>query len=273
MSPISLAFASLIFCSLLMIFGWWTAQRLDNYSIVDALWSLSFAIIAPVIAALSLGHPLRRIVIATCFVAWSARLGIHLARRIFGHIDQEDSRYQELRREYGANVRARFFLFFQMQAVSIPLLLIPVLIISANPEEIAHPLEFLGVGIFLIGWIGETIADYQLKRFVSQPQNRGQVCQVGLWNYSRHPNYFFEAVIWLGFGVFALASPNGIYAWISVLAIWTLLLKVTGIPYAEKQSLKSKGDLYRRYQQTTNAFFPGPKKRLPSGNPRPAPSE
>ncbi len=273
MSMTSLALAALIFCSLLMGFSWWSARRLDNYSIVDAVWSLSFAILAPVIAALSAGHPLRRLVIATCVLVWSLRLGIHLTTRIFGHLEKEDTRYQELRREYGNRVAFRFFLFYQMQAVSIPILLLPALIISANAEEIAHPLEFLGVAVFLIGWIGESIADQQLKRFVRNPDNRGQVCQVGLWNYSRHPNYFFEAMIWLGLGIFALPSPNGIYAWISVAVIWILLLKVTGVPYAEKQSLKSKGDLYREYQRTTNAFFPGPKKRPSSDNPRRAPSE
>jgi len=96
---------------------------------------------------------------------------------------------------------------------------------------------------------------------VRRAQNRGRVCDVGMWAWSRHPNYFCEWCIWVGFFVFACGSPWG---WTSVFApavILHLLLNVTGVPLAEASSLRSKGDAYRDYQRRTAAFFPTPPRR------------
>lgn len=245
-----------------MSIGWWTAKRIDNYSIVDVLWAFCFTLLSPLLVALSPGALERKLLFGGAVMLWSFRLGTHLATRIFSHLDVEDSRYRQLRTEYGKNVPLRFFLFFQMQAASVVFLLMPLLISAANENPLIHPLEIIGTVFFIIGISGESLADRQLKTFLKKPENKGKVCDQGLWNYSRHPNYFFEAVIWLGFGVFALGSPNGHFALLATIALWTLLLKVTGVPMAEAQSLKSKGDLYREYQRTTNLFFPGPKKEI-----------
>jgi steroid 5-alpha reductase family enzyme len=109
------------------------------------------------------------------------------------------------------------------------------------------------------------MADAQLAAFKRAPANRGKVCDIGLWRYSRHPNYFFEWLIWVAYFIFALAAPWGWLAVVGPAGILYLLLRVTGIPMAEAQSLLSKGDAYRRYQQTTSAFVP-----LPRRTPRPA---
>ena len=100
-------------------------------------------------------------------------------------------------------------------------------------------------------------------RTVFDPASKGRVCEAGLWHYSRHPNYFFEWLIWVAYFVFALASPWGWAAVIGPASILFLLLRVTGIPLTEEQSLRSKGDAYRRYQQTTSAFVPCFPKKLP----------
>jgi steroid 5-alpha reductase family enzyme len=121
-------------------------------------------------------------------------------------------------------------------------------------------LEYIGAGIWLIALTGEAIADWQLDQFKKDPANKGKVCNKGLWNYSRHPNYFFEWLIWVGYFVFALASPYGFIAIISPAIILYLLLNVTGIPATEEQSVRSKGDLYKEYQRTTSAFVPWFKK-------------
>ncbi|RYZ63595.1 MAG: DUF1295 domain-containing protein, partial [Proteobacteria bacterium] len=131
---------------------------------------------------------------------------------------------------------------------------------ARDGEVAVNALEIVGVCLFIAGLLGETVADRQLKNFVRERDNRGLVCEVGLWNYSRHPNYFFESVIWLGLGTFALGSPGGAWALISTGILITLITQVTGVPYAEKQSIKSKGDLYRAYQATTSAFVPWFKK-------------
>ena len=120
---------------------------------------------------------------------------------------------------------------------------------------------WLGLLLWAVGILGESLADRQLARFRADPARRGQVCQEGLWRYSRHPNYFCEWLVWLGYGVYALASPWG---WIGLLApalMYHFLVNVTGVPMTEALSVKSKGEAYRRYQQTTNAFFPGPPRR------------
>jgi steroid 5-alpha reductase family enzyme len=102
----------------------------------------------------------------------------------------------------------------------------------------------------------EWLADRQLTLFKKEPENKGLVCQLGLWRYSRHPNYFFEWLVWVAFFVIACSSEYGIWTIYSPLLMLFLLLKVSGVPLAEKQSLQSKGDLYRQYQATTSEFFP-----------------
>ena len=108
--------------------------------------------------------------------------------------------------------------------------------------------------------LGETIADAQLAAFKKNPENNGKVCDKGLWGYSRHPNYFFQWLMWMSYFVFALASPYGYLAIISPAIILYLILKVTGIPMTEEQSIRSKGEAYIKYQQRVSAFVPWFKK-------------
>jgi steroid 5-alpha reductase family enzyme len=100
------------------------------------------------------------------------------------------------------------------------------------------------------------VADSQLQSFKSNPANRSATCRVGLWRYSRHPNYFFEWLIWVAFAVFAMGSPYGYVAAFAPLLMLFFLFRVTGIPATEAQALRSKGDDYRQYQRTTSAFVP-----------------
>jgi steroid 5-alpha reductase family enzyme len=105
------------------------------------------------------------------------------------------------------------------------------------------------------------VSDYQLDNFKKNPANKGKVCQDGLWNYSRHPNYFFQLMIWISVLVMALPSPYGWLAVICPLSIGYLIFKVTGIPMTEEQAVRSRGDLYREYQRTTSSFVPWFKKK------------
>ena len=110
--------------------------------------------------------------------------------------------------------------------------------------------------IWLIAVGGESVADWQLKQFRGNPANKGKICQQGLWCYSRHPNYFFEWLVWVSFFVFALGAPWG---WTSVFCpalMLFFLLRVTGIPMTEELSVRSKGEAYRQYQRTTSPFVP-----------------
>jgi len=152
------------------------------------------------------------------------------------------------------------FLFFQIQGVLNAFILsIPTLVVSFNPStEGLNLLEIIAVSIWVIGNIGEAKADLDLKNFISDPYNKGKVCRNGLWNYSRHPNYFFEWIIWISYFLFALNSPFGIVTIACPITMLYLLWYVTGIPLTEKISVRSKGEIYKRYQREVNAFFLAP---------------
>ncbi|WP_415908924.1 DUF1295 domain-containing protein [Oleiharenicola sp. Vm1] len=232
------------------------ARRLDNYGIVDVAWAYAFAPVAWFYAAAGTGWLPRRVTIAILVTLWAARLGTHLLRRVAGHHPVEDGRYGQLRRDWAGNFAAKMFGFFQLQAVSIVLLAVPFLLPALNPTPAFSALELAGVALWLLALAGEATADAQLAAFKRDPAHRGRVCNVGLWRYSRHPNYFFEWLVWVAYLLFALASPWGWLAAIAPAAILYLLLRVTGIPLTEEQSLRSKGDAYRAYQRTTSAFVP-----------------
>lgn len=241
--------------------AWVLARRIDNYSIVDALWSLAFGLFAIPIAWLAPGDPVRRFVYAGMWLGWSLRLGIFLSRRIFSHLDEEDSRYRKLREEYGSRVAFRFYLFFFYQAVSVVWLLGPLFVVAQDPRSGFGALEIAGIFAWAVGVAGETTADAQMSAFRADPKNRGEVCTRGLWNFSRHPNYFFECVTWLGYALFALASPGGAWTLYAPASLWGLILFVTGVPMAERTSLRTRGEKYRAYQRTTSVLVPWFKKR------------
>jgi steroid 5-alpha reductase family enzyme len=173
-----------------------------------------------------------------------------------GHHPEEDGRYRAMRTRWAANFMVEMFKFFQLQAVSVVFLGAAFLAVSLNPAPALHPFELAGAALWLLALSGEALADAQLAAFKRHPANRGRVCDAGLWRYSRHPNYFFEWLVWVAFFVFALGSPWGWIGIIGPASILYLLLRVTGIPMNEEQNLRSRGDAYRRYQQTTSAFVP-----------------
>lgn len=232
------------------------ARKLDNYGIVDIAWSYAFALLALFYAVAGPGWPLRKALLAAMATLWSLRLGTHLYRRVMGHHPIEDGRYVQLRKDWAGNFARKMFGFFQLQAASIVLLGAAFWVVCLNPAPALHLFELIGAGLWLAALSGEALADAQLAAFKRDAANRGRVCAVGLWRFSRHPNYFFEWMIWVSFFVFALGSPHGWVAIIGPASILYLLVRVTGIPLTEEQSLRSKGDAYRRYQQTTSAFIP-----------------
>jgi len=231
-------------------------RRLDNYGFVDVAWAYSFTLLAVFFACFGPGWPVRRLLCATLVGLWSLRLGTHLLRRVAGHHPVEDGRYVQLRQDWAANFGSKMFGFFQLQAVSAVLLGLLFLLPACNATTRLHPLELAGAVLWLLAVLGETLADAQLAAFRKQAAGSGRVCDVGLWRYSRHPNYFFEWLVWVAYFVFVLPSPWGWIGIISPVSILYLLLRVTGIPLTEQQVLRSKGEAYRRYQQTTSAFVP-----------------
>jgi steroid 5-alpha reductase family enzyme len=205
----------------------------------------------------------RQWLVAGLVAFWGLRLGGYLAPRVAAH--PEDPRYAKFRRDWGA-AYARNMLFVTLpQAPASALLGLSVLIAARTPGHDLALRDVLGVAVLLIAIGGEGLADAQMKLFKADPANKGKVADVGLWGWSRHPNYFFEWLGWLAYPVIAL-DPAQPLTWLSFTAAAVMLLlltRVSGIPPLEAAQLVSKGEAYRRYQARVSAFFPLPPKPLP----------
>ena len=242
-----------------MLILWLISLKTHNASIVDPGWTFGLLICAVIYTAAGDGYGVRKILFLLMNTVWACRLGLYL---FFTRIwrQPEEGRYQQLRKEWKSNVNFKFLLFFEFQALLDVVLSVPFLVAAMNPQAEVSRLEVAGVALWAIAMVGEAIADAQLNRFKANPANKSRTCQVGLWNYSRHPNYFFEWMIWVAWFLFALGSPHGWIAVICPVLMLYFLFKVTGIPATEAQALRSRGEEYRRYQQTTSVFVPWFKK-------------
>lgn len=237
----------------LMAVLWLRQLRTANATSVDAAWSAGMGILAVTFALLADGDSQRRLLVGTLAALWAARLAWHLiSDRVLGR--PEDGRYRAMREQWGHRAPLYFFMFYQGQAVVATLFSVPIL--AAMQGGALDAWAAAGALVWLIAVLGETTADRQLSRFRAKPENRGRTCREGWWRTSRHPNYFFEWLIWVAFAVFAMGSPYGYVAVFAPLLMLFFLFRVTGIPATEAQALRSKGDDYRRYQQTTSAFVP-----------------
>lgn len=238
-----------------MLALWLWHLRLHNAGVVDVGWAASLALLGLLGAALGEGWGPRRWLIGGMVAIWGGRLAVYLLRdRVLGR--PEDARYTSLRARGSPAAALRFFPFFQAQALVAVLLSAPVLIAAFNPDPRFAALEIAAVGLWIVALAGESIADRQLERFKARPGSRGVTCREGLWRYSRHPNYFFEWLVWVAYALYALASPFGVLALGCPALMLYLLFRVTGIPATEEQALRSRGEDYRRYQETTSAFVP-----------------
>lgn len=247
----------------LMLVLWLVQLRTRDAGIVDVGWAASLGAAAALCGWTGEGDVARRWILGAMGAAWGFRLALHLLTdRVL--VGEEDGRYQMMREKFGPRANAVLLPFFLAQALVVVLLSAPFLIGSRDPRPGPDWLDVLGAAVWVVGLVGETIADRQLKAFKRRPDSRGRVCDVGLWRYSRHPNYFFEWLMWIGYAVVASAAPLGWLAWSAPALILLFVLKLTGIPPTEARALRTRGEAYRRYQRTTNAFFPWfPRESVP----------
>lgn len=249
--------------SILMAVAWLVQQRTGNSGWVDTIWTFSLGILGVASALWPVGDTApnaRQWLVAVLVAIWSLRLGGHIALRTAGITD--DPRYAAFAKEWGVDSPKKMFIFLQNQGFgSIPLVF-AIFVASRFPSEILRLQDYLGVLILFLGIAGEALADAQLKRFRSDPVNKGKVCNIGLWRWSRHPNYFFEWFGWLAYPMIAISLDYG-WGWTTLLApifMYWILVHVTGIPPLEAQMLRSRGDRYRDYQMRTSMFFPLPQR-------------
>ena len=257
-SMLQLAALGTLLIAVIMFVLWLVQLRTSNAGIVDVGWTFALGILAVLYAAIGDGSPLHRWTMAAMVVAWSLRLGMHLFVRVIGK--PEDGRYHALRQKWTSGAGWKFLLVFEAQALLDVLLSVPFLLAAFDRTSELRWQQLIGIAVWMIAIGGEATADAQLASFKRNPANQGKVCQVGLWNYSRHPNYFFEWFVWIGWALFASTSPWGWLAFSAPLLMLLFLYSVTGIPATEAQSLRSRGETYARYQRTTSAFIPWFKK-------------
>lgn len=236
--------------------GLWVLQlAIRNASIADVGWCAGLIGTVGWYVTQASGDLERKILVALMVSIYAGRLGGYiLFNRVIGK--QEDARYRRLREQWHDSEQLKMFGYFQLQAAAVSAFSLPILVVIQNPRP---PFGLWELGGFLT-WVaavsGEAAADRQLARFRAQPWNRSRVCREGLWFYSRHPNYFFEWLHWWAYVVMAVGAPGWPITFVGPIAMGWALLKVTGIPLAEQQALRSRGAEYRVYQQTTNAFIP-----------------
>lgn len=240
---------------------WLICVRVKNYGFLDVTWTLCIGLLALIDGIAGPGNVARRTLFATLGVMWSLRLGIFVLARVLRHHPTEDKRYRSLRESWKSP--GAFLAFFELQALIAVVFSAPFLCASFAGDSRIAPLEWVGLAIAAIGIFGEAVADGQSAAFKRRPQKAKTVLDVGLWRYSRHPNYFFEMLVWIGFALAAVPLPLGWSAIASPVLIVYFLLRVTGIPLTEKHSLETHGQAYRDYQRRTSAFIPWARKSGP----------
>jgi steroid 5-alpha reductase family enzyme len=248
-----------VLASVAMTVLWALQVRLHDASHVDVGWAVLIACCAIAYALLADGNFGHRVLAAALAAIWGFRLGGYLLfDRILGK--DEDGRYQELRRRWGEQANARFFVFFQAQALFVVFFSLPFAFIALDSSSNFGAVVWIGVAVWAIGSVGTIVADRQLARWRADPENKGKTARGGLWRWSRHPNYFFEFTNWCGIALVATASTWGWIAWTVPAGLLFLLFRVTGIPETEAQALRSRSD-YAEYQRTTSVFVPLPPRK------------
>lgn len=250
-----------IFLSAAMGVAWLTAERTGRSGWIDAIWTFATGLAGMALALLPASPgALRPLLVAGLAALWSLRLGFHIVRRTARGGD--DPRYRQLRVEWGDRASGRLFLFLQVQAAAGLVLALSIAAAAHRPGIGFGIFDALGVGLFLGAAFGERTADRQLARFGADARNHAKICDVGLWGYSRHPNYFFEWLVWVSFAMIAVVPAGGYpWGWFGLAApvlMYVLLVHVSGVPPLEAHMLRSRGDAFRLYQARVNAFWPGP---------------
>ena len=253
---------SLILCTVLLYAVFWflLSLILKRNDIADIAWGLEFVTLSVVSVAYTGQYTWRAAIIFLLICIWAIRLSFHIAKRnAFKH---EDYRYAQWRKDWGNWFYLRSFVqVYLLQGVLAVFIAIPAIVILSSNISSFGVFDVLGIIVWIIGFVFESLGDYQLAQFIKVPENKGKIMQSGLWKYTRHPNYFGEVTMWWGIWQISLSVPFG---WISIIGpvlITFLIVFVSGIPLLES---KYQGNVhYDKYKRNTSVFFPLPAGNLP----------
>jgi steroid 5-alpha reductase family enzyme len=247
--------------AVLLVFAtvlWGVSLALRDTSIVDVFWGPMFVVVAGVGYLQGGGLPARKAVVLALIALWGLRLAAHLAIRSRGR--GEDYRYRAMRAQHGS----RWWIVslpyvFLLQATLAWVVALPVqAAMRRGGDAPLSALDLAGALLFFVGFVMEAASDRTLARFRSRPENRGRVLDQGLFRYSRHPNYFGDALVWWGVGVMGV-SAGVPWALVGSAVMTFLLMRVSGVTLLERSIGERRPD-YAAYQRSTNAFFPGPRR-------------
>jgi steroid 5-alpha reductase family enzyme len=241
--------------------GAWLCQRAaGNVGWVDVFWTFGTGAAGVLLSLAPVSHPAgaRQWLVAALAAVWSLRLGLYVAFRVAKAPD-EDRRYQDLRRQWGAAFQRKLLPFVLLQAPVALLLALAIMLAARAPWPDLTACDALGVLILIVAIGGEALADEQMRRFKASNPPKDAINDRGLWAWSRHPNYFFEWFGWLAYPVILMAHPAvyllGSAAWGAPVLMYLVLDRGTGVPPLEAQMLKSRGAAFRDYQARTSRFF------------------
>ncbi|MCU1392916.1 MAG: hypothetical protein JWM34_1344 [Ilumatobacteraceae bacterium] len=249
----------------LMLVTWIVSLVLKNASIVDIVWGLGFVVVAwAVRLSTDQGDSARQWLLVAMTSVWGLRLAIHLYVR--NHGNGEDYRYRAMRRHYGD----KFGLIslgtvFGLQGAFMFIVSLPVQLGQADPTPKIGVIAIIGVVVWLVGMFFETVGDLQLTAFKKDPANKGKVMNVGLWRYTRHPNYFGDACVWWGIALVAAETGAGAWGLIGAALMTFLIRRVSGVTMLEK-TIGRRREGYDEYITTTSPFLPRPPKKLAPTN-------
>ena len=261
----SIAIAALSL-SAIMALAWYAQYRTRNSGWADVFWSYEMGLGGVFLALIPWtgdwhAPSARQWLVAVLVAIWSVRLGTHILQRTL-RSTSEDPRYAQFRTEWKDDFQSHLFWFLQIQAVAAFILVLSVGIAAHNPAPGVRVLDVVGAFVLIGGILGEGAADTQLRQFAAEKANKGKICDIGLWGLSRHPNYFFEWLVWLAYPIIAI-NVSGQYNWGFValsgpIIMFVLLRYVSGVPPLEEHMIRKHGGNFRAYQERVSAFFPLP---------------
>lgn len=226
---------------------------LKRNDVADIAWGFNAVCVSIFLLLSRTTHGIAAQMTAALIIIWGLRLSWHIGRRVFR--TKEDHRYAAWRKQWGPWFILRSFLqVYVLQSVLLFVVISPLLIAFRSTGNRLGIAALVGIAVWIIGFMFEAIADRQLSTFVRDTKNKGKLMMIGLWRYSRHPNYFGEVMQWWGMGIIAFAATT---SWLSLagpVLITLLIAFVSGVPLAEARMATKPG--FTEYKKRTSIFIP-----------------